>query len=302
MVLVFGTVCLDRIRSVPRLPAAGGYVEIDSEISLLGGEASNTANALHSWGDDVLLVGNPLGNSAEAELLARLLRERDLPFEPSSTSKELATPVCEIYVTPDGERTMFGRGFAAMDGQVDLEAVPWRKDAWFTADPNLSNTSRAATRRAHKEQMRLYLMDFIRDDDPILPNSFWQSSTDWAGYKNDVQQNVKWVEDLIDRSGCFAILSDGSNGFVAGSPERFVRSYPPFPAPEVVDTTGAGDIFRSGMLHGLEAGWALPDCLRFAAAAGCLKCRHLGATTRVPTLREVFQLINENPHVARCYE
>jgi sugar/nucleoside kinase (ribokinase family) len=272
-------------------------VEVEEELILLGGEAANTANALKFWEDEVVLSGNPIGDSGDALLLSRLLEERDLP----AVNGAGQTPVCEIYVTPDGERTMFGRGFTAMDNRIDLDAVPWRVGSWFTLDPNLEKTSREAIRRAHREGMNLYLMDFIRPDDPVFPGSFWQSSTDWAGHRNNAQKNVQWLKEFIGRNGCFAVLSDGPNGFVAGSPNHPVRTYPPFPAPRVVDTTGAGDIFRAGMLHGLQAKWPISDCLRFAAAAGCLKCRNLGATTVVPGLDEISALIQENVTVAEYY-
>jgi sugar/nucleoside kinase (ribokinase family) len=301
VVLVFGTVCLDRLRRVPKLPAPGGYVEIEAELSLLGGEAANSANALKSWGDEVVLAGNPVGDSVEADLLSRLLADRGLSDETAPLTSSLPTPVCEIFVTPDGDRTMFGRGFTSMDEHVDLGRVPWRAGSWFTADPNFSKTSRDAVRKANIEGMKLYLMDFIQADDPIMPGSFWQSSTDWAGHRNNMQRNVQWLKSFIGRTDSFAILSDGPNGFVAGSRDDPVRVYPPFPAPEVVDTTGAGDIFRAGMLHGLQAGWPIPDCLRFASAAGCLKCRHLGATTQVPTLSEIEMLIADNPDVSEHY-
>jgi sugar/nucleoside kinase (ribokinase family) len=110
------------------------------------------------------------------------------------------------------------------------------------------------------------------------------------------------VSDFVGRYGCFAILSDGPHGFVAGSKEHAVRLYPPFPAPVVVDTTGAGDMFRAGMLHGLSNDWELPNCLRFAAAAGCLKCRYLGANVVVPEVQEIEALIEQNPAVARQYD
>ncbi len=42
---------------------------------------------------------------------------------------------------------------------------------------------------------------------------------------------------------------------------------PAVPA-RVVDTTGAGDCFDAGFVHGLLAGWSLPDCLAAAAACG----------------------------------
>lgn len=303
LVLVFGTICIDRLRRVPDLPAPGGYVEIVSERLLLGGEAANTANALTAWGHpEVLLAGNLLGSSPEAETLWKLVEAHRLPTAwLGDRTVSGATPVCDVYVTPNGERTMFGKGFAHSHPGVPLERLPFAAEGWFTAEPNMAAYAREAARLAAAAGMRLYLMDFVREDEPIVPGSFWQSSTDWAGHRNNVQRNVRWVKDHVARYGCTTILSDGPNGFVAGGPELPVRAYPPFPAPEVVDTTGAGDMFRAGMLYGLDQGWPLPDCLRFAAAAGCLKCRALGATTDVPTVEEIERHIRENGEVAEGY-
>jgi sugar/nucleoside kinase (ribokinase family) len=306
VILVFGTVCLDRVMRIAGLPKNGGYVEIESEISLLGGEAANTANALTAWGDRPVLAGNPLGTSMGAENLRKMLQGKGITsielFKPGVEPEAVVTPVCDIYVTPDGERTMFGRGFAHLEQFASQEEMPWPdENSWFTAEPNMEKLSREIVIEASRRNLNIYTMDFIRPDDPVLPGAFWQSSTDWAGFRNNAQKNLQWVKQWVADRGCFAILSDGPNGFVAGSPDLPVRAYPPFPAPDVVDTTGAGDMFRAGMLHGLHLDWELSDCLRFASAAGCLKCRSLGATSHVPTVGEIRAHIAENPDVSTLY-
>lgn len=62
----------------------------------------------------------------------------------------------------------------------------------------------------------------------------------------------------------------------------------------VVDTTGAGDVFRGGFI----AGWLLggtaatvEDVLRYANATAALKCRALGARAGIPTRAEVAALL-----------
>lgn len=307
LILVFGTICLDRLRRVPHLPSLGGYTEVEGEAIMLGGEAANTANALVKWGRGVVLAGNGLGSGPDADLLLELLNDKGLRNSllsiTQSAPNDVAepTPVCDIYVTPDGERTMFGRGFADMQPVTDLSGLPYRRGELFTAEPNMASASRLAARAAREAGMRCYLMDFIRDDEPIGEGSFWQSSTDWAGFRNNTQKNVQWVKAWIAKHGCFTILSDGPNGFVAGSPDMPARAYPPYPTPVVVDTTGAGDMFRAGMLFGLDQGWPLYKCLQYASAAGCLKCRALGATTEVPSVDEVSAYIDEHVQVSKQY-
>jgi sugar/nucleoside kinase (ribokinase family) len=298
VIVVFGTVCLDRVRRIPHLPGPGGYVEIEGESLHLGGEAANTANALSAWGDAPILTGNALGEGVDAERLRQLLHERGLSLVVAGRPPAaLRTPVCDVYLTPDGDRTMFGLGFAKMEPRLGEGALPLHAGGWFTAEPNMERASREAVRMAQAAGMHTYLMDFIRPDDPVVPGAFWQCSTDWAGFRHDTARNLDWVRAFVDRTGAFAILSDGPNGFVAGSPHHPVRAYPPFPAPRVVDTTGAGDLFRAGMLHGLARDWPTGRCLAFAAAAGSLKCAYLGATTRVPTIDEIEALIERHPEV-----
>lgn len=275
---------------------------------MLGGEAANTANALVKWGAEVTLCGNRLGSGPDSDLLRELLYEKGLREAYLRSShwigedRDDLTPVCDIYVTPDGERTMFGRGFSAMELGLDPLQIPFQAGGLFTAEPNMENASRIVARAAAEAGMRCYLMDFLRSDDPIVPGSFWQSSTDWAGYRNNMQKNVRWVKEWVETHGCFTILSDGPNGFIAGSPDMEARAYPPYPAATVVDTTGAGDMFRAGMLFGLEQDWSMTKCLQFAAAAGCLKCSSYGATTLVPTVAEVLAYVEHHKQVSRHYE
>ena len=270
---------------------------------MLGGEAANTANALHAWGDSVQLVPNSLGSSLESDQLRRMLQERGLDaITIEATQPECdVPPVCEIFITPDGDRTMFGNGFNRMGPAVPIESIPFRAGDWFTAEPNMGEPAREAARMAAASGMKVYLMDYTREDEPIAPGSFWQCSTDWVGTRNNVQKNVEWVRKWVEKFGCFAIVSDGPNGFVAGSPDHEVRAFPPFPAPAMVDSTGAGDTFRAGMLHGLSQDWPIERSLAFASAAGCLKCQYIGATSRVPSVSEIEAYIARHPSVARQY-
>src|SRR5205085_5879927 len=63
------------------------------------------------------------------------------------------------------------------------------------------------------------------------------------------------------------------------------------------DTTGAGDAFHTGFLHGLLGGEEIETSLRLGCAVAALKCRHLGARTALPTARELDEfLLETNKH------
>jgi sulfofructose kinase len=78
----------------------------------------------------------------------------------------------------------------------------------------------------------------------------------------------------------------GSNTITAD--ERFHT--PAFPV-EVVDTTGAGDVFHGAYLAGLLRGWDLRQTARFASAVSALKCKHLGGRRGSPYKAEVDEFL-----------
>ena len=60
---------------------------------------------------------------------------------------------------------------------------------------------------------------------------------------------------------------------------------------DVVDTTGAGDVFHGGYIYGLLQKCDIKDVVRFASAFAALKCRKLGGRAGIPHLKEVEDLI-----------
>ena len=56
---------------------------------------------------------------------------------------------------------------------------------------------------------------------------------------------------------------------------------------EVVDTTGAGDVFHGAFIFGLLKKWKMEKIIDFASACAALKCRKLGGREGIPNLKEV---------------
>ena len=58
-------------------------------------------------------------------------------------------------------------------------------------------------------------------------------------------------------------------------------SVPAEPVAQVVDTTGAGDLFAAGFLHGHAEGRPIADCLRMGAICAAEIISHYGARPQV---------------------
>jgi sugar/nucleoside kinase (ribokinase family) len=68
---------------------------------------------------------------------------------------------------------------------------------------------------------------------------------------------------------------------------------------DVIDTTGAGDIFRGAFITSLLRGDAPGDILRFANAAAAISCTRLGAMASVPTTEETDALATKDTKIAK---
>jgi len=87
------------------------------------------------------------------------------------------------------------------------------------------------------------------------------------------------------------VLTLGDEGLVYLSGDGFgeMKAF----AVDVVDTTGAGDVFHGAFCYGLVHGFALEKNLAFASATAAMKCRKLGGRAGIPSRDEVEQFLKD---------
>jgi sugar/nucleoside kinase (ribokinase family) len=85
-----------------------------------------------------------------------------------------------------------------------------------------------------------------------------------------------------------AVITLGEEGAVGLESDTLVRQ--PALEIDVIDTTGASEVFRGAFLYGLVKGWNLDRCLPFANAAAGLNCRHLGGVGGIAPLAEILEV------------
>ena len=86
------------------------------------------------------------------------------------------------------------------------------------------------------------------------------------------------------------VITSGSKGCLGATPDGLFYQQEAFEV-DVVDTTGAGDVFHGGFIYGLTQGWELPKILEFASAVAAIKCTRLGGRRGIPELAEVEEFI-----------
>jgi sugar/nucleoside kinase (ribokinase family) len=97
------------------------------------------------------------------------------------------------------------------------------------------------------------------------------------------------LRQLRTRHDGLLVVTLGARGAMALDGDRLVH-VPGFEV-TVADTTGAGDVFRGGFIHGLLQGWPIERTLRFANAAAAVSCTRLGALNGVPEPGEIAHLL-----------
>ncbi len=109
-------------------------------------------------------------------------------------------------------------------------------------------------------------------------------------------REVTGKEDLAGILEGLAHLGPACVGVTSGERGSALRyrgdimCVPAFPV-DVVDTTGAGDVFHGAFLYGLLQGWKARHILLFANAVSALKCTRLGGRTGIPRVKEVLDFL-----------
>ena len=105
---------------------------------------------------------------------------------------------------------------------------------------------------------------------------------------------LRAIRDAYDPAlVCMTLGAEGSLALVGDVEVRTAGLRVP-----VVDSTGAGDVFRGGFISGWLRGGDAAEVeyvLRYANAAAALKCRGLGAREASPTPAEVHRLLGGGP-------
>ena len=87
------------------------------------------------------------------------------------------------------------------------------------------------------------------------------------------------------------IFTFGNDLLWYAGPDETIKSFQPYPI-DPVDTTGAGDSFRAGVVYGFLNGWSADKTIDFAAAVAAMICTRFPGVLNSPTLDEVVDFMD----------
>ncbi|HVX72387.1 MAG TPA: ribokinase [Devosia sp.] len=292
MITVLGSVNLDLIATVSRIPQPGETVPGTSFATAPGGKGANQALAAARAGGKVRLVGAAGRDRMGDEALA-LLQQGGVDLG-ALRRLDQQQGVAMIMVDAAGENII---GIVpGTNGTLTPEDADTAVAALTDRDVLVvqQEIPQAATMRA-LGVARLHGTTTILNTAPFLDTTAAVAGTASIVVANETEFALLSggeVGDLPTAMSLWArsrrqtiIVTLGPDGAVAATPDDVISV--PALAVEPVDTVGAGDTFVGYLAAGLDAGLDLEAAMRRAAIAASLACLKPGAQPAIPTLAEV---------------
>ena len=278
------------------------YAAMGPGLECSGGSAANTIAGVASLGGRAGYVGKVRDDQLGA-VFSHDIRALGVEFRTRPATAGAATARCLILVTPDAQRTMqtyLGACVGLTPADIDAEQVAAAEvtylEGYLWDPPQAKEAFRKAVKIAHEHGRKIALtlsdpfcVDRHRGEfrdlvdnhaDIVFANEHEIISLYQA---RDFDQALQQVRG--GRRICALTRSAKGSVVVRGDEVHVIDAAP---VDRVVDTTGAGDLYAAGFLHGLTQGEALPRCAEIGGIAAAEIISHVGARPQV-TLGELLR-------------
>ena len=271
--------------------AANIYSKLGQCIECSGGSVANTIAGLASMGSRTAYIGK-IKDDQLGTVFAHDITSLGTHFSTSAGQDGPSTAHCLVMITPDAERTMctyLGACINLTENDIDeqlvceaniiyLEGYLWdpepAKDAFRKAikiahdagnKVALSLSDPFCVGRHHEEFRKLVKdgVDILFANEDEIKMLYGTDDVNEAALQ--VQQDCDIAAITCAAKGCI-VTHSGEIGYVQGHNVE-----------KLVDTTGAGDLFAAGFLHGLTNGRSIGECGALGNLVAGEVITHLGA-------------------------
>lgn len=268
------------------------YAGMGPGIEISGGSAANTLAGLAALGCACGFIGQ-VRDDTLGQVFTHDIRALGIRFDTPPRTEEPPTARCLILVTPDAQRTMntyLGASQYLPPAAIDhdlirsarilyLEGYLWDPEEPRKAMRGAIATARAAGREVAFTLSDAFVIERYRDDFRALIaegliDILFANEVEIMSLTRQSDFDAA-VAEVAPRVGTLVVTRSEKGAIAIRNGERV--SVNAAPVAEVVDTTGAGDLFAAGFLAGHVAGKPLTDCLSMGAIAAAEVISHYGA-------------------------
>ena len=286
-IVVVGTINMDTIFNVKKLPEFGQTTSAESRITLPGGKALNQAVGCCRLGADAYVIGR-LGKDYEGSVVYNYLRNNHVFTDGITTDINAITGSANITVCADGESSIVihrgANGFLTEEDIIKHENLFKGVSFCLLQTELRPELALCAARIARRNGAKVILKPCTEPDLPpellkyvdyLVPNRHEMEYL----YPGDVPVSEK-AQHFLDMGVSCVIVTMGHNGCFVKDAQHERR----FGALSVkpVDTTGASDAFVAALAVYLSKGRELDEAVRYATCAAGISTMHQGVPTSLP--------------------
>ncbi|MEO0537545.1 MAG: ribokinase [Cyanobacteria bacterium P01_A01_bin.123] len=304
-ILVFGSLNMDLVTQVSRLPEPGETLLGDRFLIVPGGKGANQAVAAARLGVSTAMVGRVGGDSFGEDLL-KSLNAAGVNTVDVSIDGDNRTGVAAIAVAANGENHIIvvpGANTAIDDTDIERLSARFQhvQVLLLQFEIPLPMVQRAA-QLAQTQGIKVIVDpapaqsalpdEFYRSIDILTPNQ--SEAAQLVGFPVDTPESaLAAAQHLRSRGVKTVIVKLGGQGCVCSSPEGSFL----LPAYKVdaVDTVAAGDAFNGGLAAALCQDQALLQAMLQGSAVAALSVTQAGAQSSLPTRDRVTAFLAETP-------
>ena len=267
------------------------YAAMGPGREISGGSAANTVAGMAALGAKPAFVGR-VANDQLGDVFAHDIRAAGVSFTTTPSGNGAPTGRCLIVVTPDGDRTMntfLGAAQELTEADLDAASVEAAQILylegylWDPPAPRAAMRKAIAVARAKGRKVALTLSDVFcvnghrADFKELLAGHvdlmFGNEHEVCALYET---KSLDAAMEELAKHACIAVVTRSGEGAVVleGGRRHVVAGER---VANVVDTTGAGDMFAGGFMAGIVQGRPLVDCARMGNIAAAEIITHYGA-------------------------
>ncbi|MBA5776245.1 ribokinase [Stappia sp. F7233] len=298
MIIVFGSINLDLVVALPRLPQPGETVVGPDHQTFAGGKGANQALAAARAGGRVRMIG-AVGNDAHAAPALANLEKAGVDL---SHVRHLpgSTGIAMIGVDAAGENLiMCASGVNARVVADWLQGEVREHDLLVLQRELALEPIEKAIAMARRNRARVLLnaapsaggglARLVDDVDILVANR--QEAAELAAErgKADASASPEDLLGVLSSPDRLTVITLGGDGLVAREGDILWRVKAP--KIDVVDTTGAGDAFVGALAAALDRGADTERALKEGTAAGALACQATGAQTSSPDKAAIAALV-----------
>jgi len=292
-VLVLGSINIDFVSFVSRYPQPGETLVSNDFGIFQGGKGANQAIALAKLDIPTLMLGK-VGKDVLSNFALSSLQENGIDTTGIAKSQKKSTGSASIWVNAQGQNSIVI--YAGANGEVDedfiaqheklFDGVSWLLTQFEVPLKSILLALKLAKKHGLKTVMDPAPVKKISNNhiwklvDYLLPNEIELKE---LTHTEDV---LKGIRILKSRGVKEVIVKLGKQGAVYEDDGKLLFS-PAVPVEQVVDTTGAGDCFVAGFLHGMIRWGDITRAIKIGNLTASYSIQKKGAAISFPKKSDI---------------